>query len=98
MGVKINWYVIAAGRPWHTGTTKDDSTIGNPISIGVEAEGVGSPATNKGHQHWPEVQYQSYIKGVPASRVMGHKEIAVPKSRKNDPNFSMDDFRSALNK
>jgi len=29
---------------------------------------------------------------------MGHKEIAVRKGRKNDPNFSMDDFRAALNK
>jgi hypothetical protein len=107
LGCTGTWYVIAAGRSWHAGSTKDDSIFGNPNSIGIEAEGVGSPATDKGHEHWPEIQYQSYIRGVkalqkaydvPTSHVMGHKEIAVPKGRKDDPNFSMDDFRAALNK
>jgi hypothetical protein len=45
------------------------------------------PATNSGHAHWPEVQYQIYVRGikalqkaygVPTTCVKGHKEIAVP--------------------
>ncbi|CAF4119993.1 unnamed protein product, partial [Adineta steineri] len=35
---------------------------------------------------------------VPTSRVLGHKEAAVPLGRKPDPNFSMDEFRAALAK
>lgn len=36
--------------------------------------------------------------GVPTARVLGHTEAAVPKGRKIDPNFSMAEFRTALNK
>ena len=107
LGRTGTWYVIAAGKAWHAGSTKDDSLYGNSNAIGIEAEGVGLPATNTGHAKWPEVQYQSYIKGVkalqkaygvPTSRVLGHKEAAVPAGRKIDPNFSMAEFRTALNK
>ncbi|CAF1145002.1 unnamed protein product [Didymodactylos carnosus] len=107
LGRTGTWYVIAAGKAWHAGSTKDDSIYGNSNAIGIEAEGVGLPATDTGHKNWPEVQYQSYIKGVKAlqkaygvatARVLGHKEAAVPKGRKIDPNFSMAEFRAALNK
>lgn len=99
------WYVIAAGKAYHAGSTIDDSVFGNSNAIGIEAEGTGIPATNIGHAYWPDVQYNSYIKGVkalqaaygiPKSRVLGHKEAAVPLGRKPDPNFSMDEFRAAL--
>ncbi|CAF4911584.1 unnamed protein product, partial [Rotaria sp. Silwood2] len=72
---------------------------------GIEAESTGVPSANSGHEHWPEVQWQSYVCGVRAlknafhvstSCVMGHKEIAVPSGRKIDPNFSIDEFRAAL--
>ena len=105
LGRTGTWFVIAAGRSYHAGNTMDDSVYGNSNAIGVEAEGVGLPATDSGHAHWPEVQYQSYIKGVkalqkafgvPTARVMGHKEVAIPKGRKIDPNFSMAEFRSKL--
>ncbi|CAF1031157.1 unnamed protein product [Adineta steineri] len=98
---------LAAGRSYHAGATIDDSVFGNPNAIGIEAEAVGVPLTNSGHEYWPEVQYQSYIRGVralqaaygvPASRVLGHKEAAAPVGRKPDPNFSMDEFRATLAK
>jgi N-acetyl-anhydromuramyl-L-alanine amidase AmpD len=63
------------------------------------------PATNSGHAHGPEVQYQIYVRGievlqkaygVPTTRVKGHKEIAALLGRKIDPNLSMDEFRSKL--
>ncbi|CAF1106134.1 unnamed protein product [Adineta steineri] len=107
LGRSGTWYIIAAGRSYHAGTTIDDSVFGNPNAIGIEAEAVGVPLTNSGHEYWPEVQYQSYIRGVkalqaaygvPASRVLGHKEAAAPVGRKPDPNFSMDEFRAALAK
>ena len=105
LGRDGTWYVIAAGRSYHAGSTIDDSIFGNSNAIGIEAEATGSPSTNTGHAYWPEVQYQSYINGVkalqaaygiPTSRVLGHKEAAVPLGRKPDPNFSMDEFRAAL--
>jgi len=98
-------FVIAAGRAYHAGNTINDSIYGNSNAIGIEAEGVGLPATDSGHAHWPEVQYQSYVNGVkalqkaysvPTARVLGHKEAAVPKGRKIDPNFSMAEFRAKL--
>ncbi len=63
------------------------STYGNNHALGIGAEGVGLPATNSGHAHWPEVQYQIYVRGikalqkaygVPTTCVKGHKEIALP--------------------
>jgi len=105
LGRSGTWFVIAAGRSYHAGSTIDDSIYGNSNAIGIEAEGTGLPATDSGHAHWPEVQYQSYVKGVkalqkaygvPTARVIGHKEAAVPKGRKIDPNFSMAEFRSKL--
>ncbi|CAF3645689.1 unnamed protein product [Rotaria sordida] len=105
LGRTGKWYVIAAGRSYHAGKTIDDSIFGNSNAIGIEAEGTGVPATDSGHAYWPEVQWQSYVCGiralknafnVPTSRVMGHKEIAAPLGRKIDPNFSMDEFRAAL--
>ena len=99
------WYVIAAGRANHAGKTIDDSVYGNGNAIGIEAESTGVPVTDIGHAHWPEVQYESYIRGVralqaaygiPTSRVRGHKEVAIPAGRKTDPNFSMVEFRTAL--
>lgn len=105
LGRTGTWYVIAAGRSYHAGATIDDSIFGNSNAIGIEAEATGSPATNTGHAHWPDVQYESYVRGVkalqaaygiPTSRVLGHKEAAVPAGRKPDPNFSMPEFRAAL--
>jgi hypothetical protein len=105
LGRSGTWFVIAAGRSYHAGKTIDDSVYGNPNAIGVEAEGTGLPADNTGHQNWPEVQWQSYVRGVqalrtaygvPTARVLGHKEAAVPAGRKIDPNFSMAEFRAAL--
>lgn len=107
LGRTGTWYVIAAGRSYHAGDTIDNSIFGNANAIGIEAEATGVPSTNTGHAYWPDVQYQSYIRGVkalqaayavPTSRVLGHKEAAVPAGRKPDPNFSMDEFRAALNK
>ncbi|CAF1025934.1 unnamed protein product [Adineta steineri] len=105
LGRTGKWYVIAAGLSYHAGVVTDTSLYANANAIGIEAEGVGLPATNTGHTNWPEVQYQSYLRGVralmtafnvPAARVMGHKEVASPLGRKIDPNFSMAEFRAAL--
>jgi len=105
LGRNGTWYIIAAGRSYHAGETIDNNIYGNSNAVGIEAEATGNPSTNTGHAYWPDVQYQSYVKGVkalqaayavPTSRVKGHKEAAVPLGRKPDPNFSMDEFRAAL--
>ena len=93
-------YVIAAGRCYHAGQTASPGIQGNSYSIGIEAEHSGTGS-------WPREQYEAYVKLVaalcrhyklPASRVYGHKEAAVPRGRKGDPNFSMDDFRKAVSR
>lgn len=90
-------YVIAAGVAYHAGETWNSSQD-NWHAIGIEAEADGLSA-------WPQVQYEAYARlckalcdhyNVPASRVQGHKEVAAPAGRKIDPNFSMDDFRKAV--
>jgi len=105
LGRTGTWYVIAAGRSYHAGQTIDDSLYGNYNAIGIEAESTGIPADEIGHRYWPEVQWQSYVRGVkalqaaygvPTEHVLGHKEAAYPLGRKPDPNFSMDEFREAL--
>jgi peptidoglycan hydrolase-like protein with peptidoglycan-binding domain len=91
------WHVVAAGKCWHAGVVRDAS-YGNSYSIGIEAEATGTDP-------WPADQYRAYVDGVraladhykvPYSRVLGHKEVCYPSGRKTDPNFSMDDFRAAL--
>ncbi|CAF4086829.1 unnamed protein product [Adineta steineri] len=105
LGRSGKWYVIAAGLCYHAGVVTDTSLYSNANAIGIEAEGTGIPSTDSGHTHWPDVQYESYLRGVkalqkafnvPTSHVKGHKEIAAPAGRKADPNFSMDEFRAAL--
>ncbi|CAF1061843.1 unnamed protein product [Rotaria magnacalcarata] len=105
LGRSGTWYVIAAGLSYHAGKTIDDSIFGNANAIGIEAEATGTPVDAVGHKYWPEVQWQSYVRGVkalkqaygiPTARVLGHKEAAMPLGRKPDPNFSMEEFRAAL--
>lgn len=105
LGRTGTWYVIAAGRCYHAGETIDNSLFANSYAIGIEAEGTGIPTDDIDHKYWPEVQWRSYVRGVralqtayevPTKRVMGHKEIAAPLGRKSDPNFSMKEFRAAL--
>lgn len=90
-------YVIAAGKCYHAGVTHQ-TWQGNFYAIGIEAEHPGTGP-------WPQVQYDAYVRlaralaahyRVPASRVLGHKEIAKPAGRKSDPNFDMTVFRAAL--
>ena len=89
-------YIIAAGRANHAGKV-GDAVYANESSIGIEAEhpGGGTP--------WPPAQYQAYVRlvaalckwyRIPVDRVVGHKEAAVPRGRKPDPNFSMNTFRA----
>jgi hypothetical protein len=105
LGRSGTWFAIAAGLSYHAGVVTDPTLYSNQYAIGVEAEGVGLPPTDSGHIYWPEVQWESYVRGVRALKkafnvstehVRGHKEICSPAGRKIDPNFSMDEFRNAL--
>lgn len=95
LGRDGTWYVIAAGRANHSGAV-DNPNYHNAYAIGVEAEHPG------GSDPWPQVQYDSYVRGCRALGKAygitwrGHKEAAVPKGRKPDPNFDMDKFRADI--
>lgn len=94
------YYVIAAGAGHHAGKGKWKGIAnGNTYAIGIEAENDG-----KG-EVWPQVQMDAYAKGVAwilehlgrdEQYVCGHKEYALPKGRKPDPNFDMDVFRNRV--
>lgn len=90
-------YVIAAGVAYHAGETwqRDQD---NWHAIGIEAE-------HDGLSPWPPELVDAYARlcralcdhyGLPADRVLGHKEIAKPAGRKTDPNFDMDAFRDRI--
>ena len=90
-------YLVAAGISYHAGRVSS-SRYQNSHAIGIEAEATGLDS-------WPAHQIDAYAKickalckefGLSTSRVRGHKEVAVPRGRKPDPNFSMSDFRKKV--
>lgn len=96
------YIVVCAGRAFHAGPGNwQGVTTGNSSFIGIEAENTGR--TNGANaEAWPDVQMDAYRRGtaailkhVGANAIMcaGHKEYALPHGRKNDPTFSMSDFR-----
>ena len=101
LGRDGTFYVIAAGRCNHAGAgVWQGVTNGNSNFIGIEAENMGD-----GKDPWPDVQVDAYQRGVAAilkyvgktaDFCAGHKEYATPKGRKDDPNFDMIAFRSAV--
>lgn len=99
LGRDGTFYVIAAGRCNHAGAGEwQGITTGNSSFIGIEAENCGTA-----DDPWPEVQMQAYQRGVAAILnklghadarfCAGHKEYALPRGRKSDPSFDMDQFR-----
>ncbi|SHN25362.1 N-acetylmuramoyl-L-alanine amidase [Chitinophaga sp. CF418] len=99
LGRDGTFYIVAAGRCNHAGQgIWKGITNGNTHFIGIEAENTGKADDFP----WPEVQVDAYCRGVAAilqhigkdaSFCAGHKEYALPKGRKPDPDFNMDDFR-----
>jgi hypothetical protein len=101
LGRDGTFYLIAAGRANHAGEGRwrgIRQNSGNAHFIGIEAENDGRSAAN-----WPPVQMDAYLRGVaglldhlraPTSLCIGHKEYAP--SRKPDPSFDMEVFRSSV--
>ena len=102
LGRDGTYFVIAAGRAIHAGKGSFKGVVnGNSNFIGIEAENTGLPNDSP----WPAVQLDAYHRGVAAvlkhigkdfSFCAGHKEYALPTGRKDDPDFNMNDFRSAV--
>jgi len=102
LGRDGTYFVIAAGRCNHAGRGEFKGIVnGNTNFIGIEAENTGLPNDSP----WPEVQLDAYHRGVAAilkhigrgaDFCAGHKEYALPRGRKDDPDFDMDDFRSSV--
>jgi peptidoglycan hydrolase-like protein with peptidoglycan-binding domain len=101
LGRDGTFYVIAAGRCNHAGPgIWQGLRSGNSNFIGIEAENTGGSG-----DPWPKVQMEAYARGVSAilkhigkgpEACAGHKEWALPVGRKNDPSFSMIDFRERV--
>lgn len=97
--------MVAAGKGYHAGRGNwRGVTDGNGHMIGIEAENTGE-TTGPRADTWPEVQMAAYAKVCAAicdyvkiSPVMvaGHKEFALPRGRKDDPNFDMPSFRARV--
>lgn len=102
LGRDGTFYVIAAGKCNHAGVgIWKGISNGNTHFIGIEAENTGQMDDFP----WPDVQLDAYYRGVAAilkhigkdaSFCAGHKEYALPKGRKPDPDVNMDDFRKKV--
>ncbi|RYY37580.1 MAG: N-acetylmuramoyl-L-alanine amidase [Sphingobacteriaceae bacterium] len=102
LGRDGTYYIIAAGKCFHAGKGMWNNVVnGNSNFIGIEAENTGR------HDDfpWPEIQMEAYHLGVAAilkhigkdhTWCAGHKEYALPRGRKSDPDFDMVSFRSAV--
>lgn len=94
------YWCVAAGRAYHAGPGEHKGqTSGNSHFIGIEAENDGRG------EAWPDVQMEAYAMGCAAlakycgfgvEMVIGHKEWALPRGRKIDPNFDMVKFRKRV--
>jgi len=101
LGRDGTWFIVAAGRANHAGAGSwKGVTTGNSSFIGIEAENMGTA-----EDPWPAVQMDAYKRGVAAilkkigadsSMCAGHKEYALPKGRKTDPDFDMVKFRAEV--
>ncbi|MBV9931076.1 MAG: N-acetylmuramoyl-L-alanine amidase [Alphaproteobacteria bacterium] len=101
LGRDGTFYVVAAGCAQHAGPGAwKGVTTGNSSFIGIEAENAGTA-----DDPWPPEQMEAYRRGVAAilakigagaEMCCGHKEYALPKGRKDDPSFGMDDFRAGV--
>ena len=101
LGRDGTYYVISAGRANHAGKGFwKGVTTGNSSFIGIEAENAGTK-----DDPWPDVQMDAYVRGAAAilrkigadaGMCCGHKEYALPKGRKPDPLFDMDEFRARV--
>jgi len=102
LGRDGTYYLIAAGRANHAGAgIWQGLTNGNSNFIGIEAENTGG----QNDFPWPQVQLDAYHRGVAAilkhvgqgaEFCAGHKEYALPKGRKSDPDLDMNAFRSSV--
>jgi N-acetyl-anhydromuramyl-L-alanine amidase AmpD len=102
LGRDGTFYVIAAGLAHHAGRgTWMGANQGNLNFIGIEAENTG----RDDDWPWPPEQIRAYHHGVAAilkhvglgpERCAGHKEWALPRGRKPDPNLDMNQFRAEV--
>lgn len=102
LGRDGTFYIVAAGKCYHAGAgIWQGITSGNTHFIGIEAENTGEHDDTP----WPAVQVDAYHRGVAAilkhigrgaEYCAGHKEYALPKGRKDDPDFDMIAFRAAV--
>ncbi|RJS23142.1 N-acetylmuramoyl-L-alanine amidase [Corallococcus sp. H22C18031201] len=103
---KVYQLVSDEKRAWHAGVSelRGVPTDMNARSIGIEIVNDGS-----GKTAFTEAQYKSitqlvgYLKQeykVPMENILGHKDVAVPKGRKDDPasNFDWKRVRSGITK
>lgn len=103
------WTVCGAGIAWHAGAGGGISWLpannANRYTIGIEAANDGGGSPGKPHRSsWPDVQYNSYVRGVAAvlthlqlrqDRAIGHKEWAGAAQGKWDPGaIDMNIFRT----
>lgn len=102
LGRDGTYFIIAAGRAIHAGIGMFKGQVnGNSNFIGIEGENAGVASDFP----WPQVQLDAYHRGVAAilkhlnkdqTFCCGHKEYALPKGRKDDPDLEMNGFRASV--
>jgi len=101
---RIYQLVADADRAWHAGkcALRGRETDMNSRALGIELvnDGTGrTPYTEQQYQALEAlVSYLATTYGVPLENLVGHKDVAIPPGRKNDPspNFDFDRIRRAV--
>jgi N-acetylmuramoyl-L-alanine amidase len=101
---RIYQLVADADRAWHAGrcALRGGGTDMNARSLGIEIVNDGSGRTPYSEQQYRALEslvpYLVTTYGVPPENVVGHKDVAIPAGRKNDPspNFDFARIRRAV--
>ncbi|HEY0097188.1 MAG TPA: N-acetylmuramoyl-L-alanine amidase [Archangium sp.] len=93
---RIYQLVADEDRAWHAGrcALRGVTTDMNARSLGIELVNDGTGRTPYTEQQYRALEalvpYLVTTYGVPPENVVGHKDVAVPAGRKNDPSANFD--------
>lgn len=101
---RISQLVADEQRAWHAGrcALRGVVTDMNSRSLGIEIVNDGSGKTPYTEQQYQALEalvpYLATTYGIPVENLVGHKDVAIPPGRKNDPsaNFDFERIRRAM--
>lgn len=93
---RIHQLVADENRAWHAGrcALRGVVTDMNSRSLGIEIVNDGTGKTPYTEQQYQALEalvpYLATTYGIPVENLVGHKDVAIPAGRKNDPSANFD--------